>query len=182
MYLTRPYALDARTPEEAVRELADRAEIVDALHRFGLGQDLRDRELFASAFAEDAVLDFAPAAATWGADSPAMTGRDTIVDTILGMFAGRVDTTHTVTDPRVRVAADRRSAELTALVEAQHLLTADRTRSALLKNRYAVGLVPDDDGTDGSTGTGRSGPRWLVRTMRIDNVWFTGDPRTIFGG
>ena len=44
----------------------DRLEIVDALYRFGLGQDLQDRELFASAFAADAELDFRPAAARSG--------------------------------------------------------------------------------------------------------------------
>jgi hypothetical protein len=196
MYLTRPYALDARTRDDAVRELADRAEITDALYRFGLGQDLRDRDLFGSAFAEDAVLDFAPAAAEWGAASPLMTGRDTIVDSILAMFAGRVDTSHTVTNPRIAIAPDRGSAELTALVEAQHLLTADHARYALLKNHYAVGLVPDaparpdgtadtsvgsGSGTSGSSG-GFGGSRWVIRTMRIDNVWFTGDPKAIFGG
>ncbi|MCP3816621.1 hypothetical protein NLX86_00245 [Streptomyces sp. A3M-1-3] len=32
------------------RELRDPAEIVDALYRFGLGQDLKGRDLFASSF------------------------------------------------------------------------------------------------------------------------------------
>ncbi|MFH8381382.1 nuclear transport factor 2 family protein [Kitasatospora sp. NPDC018058] len=60
-----------------------------------------------------------------------MSGRDTIVDTILGMFTGRVDTTHQVTNPRITVDGD--TARLTALVEAQHLLIADPTKHALLK-------------------------------------------------
>jgi hypothetical protein len=168
-HVTHAHALDARTPQDAVRELRDRAEIIDALHRFGLGQDLRDRALFASAFAGDAEVDFSPAAARWGGESPPMTGRDAIVDTILALFAGRVDTSHVVTNPRVAVAADRRTARLTAIVEAQHLLTADHARHALLNNRYAVGLVPD-------------GERWVMRTVRIENVWFTGEPKAIFGG
>ncbi|MFG1806751.1 nuclear transport factor 2 family protein [Streptomyces sp. NPDC049040] len=169
MYLTDDHALAARSPQDALRELRDRTEITDALLRFGLGQDLRDRELFASAFAEDAEVDFSPAAVRWGADSPPMSGRDTIVDTILALFADRVDTSHVVTNPRIAVAADRRTARLTAIVEAQHLLTADHSRHALLNNRYAVGLVPD-------------GERWVMRTVRIENVWFTGDPKVIFGG
>lgn len=72
-----------------------------------------------------------------------MFGRDTIVATILGMFSGRVDTTHQVTDPRIAVDGD--TARLTALIEAQHLLTADRSKNALLKNLYDVGLVRDGD-------------------------------------
>ena len=77
-----------------------------------------------------------------------MTGRDTIVDTILGLFAGRVDTTHLVTNPRVAVDGD--TARLTAMVEAQHLLTADHAHHALLKNLYDVDLV-------------RDGARWVIR-------------------
>lgn len=148
------------------QQLLDRVEIVDALYRFGLGQDLRDRDLFASAFADDAELDFGPASAKWGATSPVMLGRDTIVDTILTLFEGRVDTTHQVTNPRVRIDGD--TATLTALVEAQHLLSADHGTFALLKNFYDVDLVRDGD-------------RWVMRRVRIDNAWYTGDPKAIFG-
>ncbi|GIH95716.1 nuclear transport factor 2 family protein [Planobispora siamensis] len=151
--------------EAVARELRDRTEIVDALYRFGLGQDLGDRRLFASAFAADAELDFRPAAARWGSEPPVMTGRETIVSTILELFAGRVATTHQVTNPRVVIEGD--TARLTALVEAQHLLTADHGTHALLKNLYDVGLVRDGD-------------RWVIRRLRIENVWFTGDPVAIF--
>ena len=70
-----------------------------------------------------------------------MVGRDTIVTTILTGFAGRVDTTHQVTN--VRTAVDGDTAHATALVEAQHLLTADHGTFALLKNPYSVELVRD---------------------------------------
>ncbi|MEV6832270.1 nuclear transport factor 2 family protein [Amycolatopsis sp. NPDC051102] len=143
----------------------DHIEIVDALYRFGLGQDLKDRELFASSFAADAELDFRPAAARWGAHPPLMTGRDAIVDTILALFTGRVDTTHQVTNPRVTIDGD--TARLTALVEAQHLLSPGHGTHALLKNRYDVGLVRDGD-------------RWVMRRVVIENAWYTGDPAAIF--
>lgn len=165
MYVTDDHALAADSGAAVVRELRDRVEIVDALHRFALGQDLKDKALFASAFTADAELDFRPAAAKWGARPPLMAGRDTIVTTILGLFTGRVDTTHQVTNARVAVEDD--TARLTALVEAQHLLTADREVFALLKNPYDVELV-------------RDGTRWLIHRMRIGNAWFTGDPAAIF--
>ncbi|MGK5557551.1 nuclear transport factor 2 family protein [Actinomadura kijaniata] len=160
MYVTETTSLTAGTDPR------DRVEIIDALYRFALGQDLRDAELFGSAFTADATLDFRPAAARWGAEPPVMTGRDTIVTTILGSFTGRVDTTHQVANPRVAVDGD--TARLTALVEAQHLLTADHSVHALLKNLYDVDLVRDGD-------------RWLMRHVRIANVWYTGDPEAIFG-
>lgn len=169
MYVTNDRALSATADHGAavVSELRERTEILDALYRFGLGQDLKDRELFASAFTIDAELDFRPAAVKWGAHPPVMAGRDTIVNTILGVFTGRVDTTHQVTNPRIALDGD--TARLTALVEAQHLLTADHATFALLKNPYDVELV-------------RYGARWLIRRMRIDNAWFTGDPNAIFNG
>ncbi|MEY9929426.1 hypothetical protein ABH926_004066 [Catenulispora sp. GP43] len=150
-----------------INELLDRLEIADALYRFGQGQDTQDAELFASAWTEDAELDFRPAAAAWGGTPPVMVGRDTIVTTILTGFAGRVDTTHQVTNVRAEIDGD--TAHATALVEAQHLLTADHGTHALLKNPYHVELV-------------RDGSRWLIRRMRIENTWFTGDPLAIFGG
>jgi hypothetical protein len=161
MYVIAHQALSARGGE-----LEDRTEVIDALYRFGLGQDLRDRELFASAFAVDAELDFRPTAAKIGIQSELMTGRDTIVDTIFGLFTDRVATTHVVTNPRVRLEGD--TARLTAIVQAQHLLTADRDRHALLTNLYDTELV-------------REGERWTMRRIRIDNVWYTGEPKVIFG-
>ncbi|GEC09802.1 hypothetical protein SSP24_74570 [Streptomyces spinoverrucosus] len=161
------YALAAQPGDTAaiVAELRDRAEITDALYRFALGQDLKDRELLASAFTTDAELDFR-AAARWGGKPPLMIGRDTIVSTILATFTGRMDTTHQVTNPRITI--DGNTARLTALVEAQHLLTDDPGTHALLKNPYTVDLV-------------REGSRWLIWRMRIDNTWLTGDPVAIFG-
>lgn len=161
------YALAAQPGDHAaiVAELRDRAEITDALYRFALGQDLKDRELLASAFTADAELDF-QAAARWGGKPLLMIGRDTIVSTILATFIGRMDTTHQVTNPRITI--DGNTARLTALVEAQHLLTDAPGTHALLKNPYTVDLVREDS-------------RWLIRRMRIDNTWLTGDPVAIFG-
>lgn len=162
-------ALSASSDDLAtvVAELRDRAEIVDALHRFALGQDRKDPDLLASAFTIDAELDFRPAAARWGGEPPVMSGRNVIVTTIMTLFAGRVDTTHQVTNARVTLDGDH--ATLTALVEAQHLLTADHNQHALLKNPYEVTLV-------------RDGRRWLIRSLRISNSWLTGNPHAIFGG
>ncbi|WP_436536494.1 nuclear transport factor 2 family protein [Actinoplanes sp. HUAS TT8] len=159
MYVIRDRALGTDDP-------GDHLEIVDALYRFGLGQDLADRTLFASSFTGDAELDFRPAAARWGGEPPLMTGRDAIVDTILAGFAGRVATTHQVTNPRI--AVDGATATMTALVEAQHVLIGNPGTYALLKNRYAVSLV-------------RDGGRWRMSRVHIDNVWFLGDPPAIFG-
>lgn len=143
--------------------------VVDPLYRFGLAQDRRyedgARELFASAFTEDATLDFRPAARRCGIEVPFMEGRQMIVDIIMDPRT-RLDTSHVVTNPRLQL--DGNSAELTALVEAQHLPTGDHSRHALLKNIYSVTVVRDEG-------------LWRMRRVHIDNLWFTGDPTVIIG-
>lgn len=150
-------------------ESVEAGAVVDALLRFGLAQDRRydpgARELFESAFTSDAVLDFRPAATKCGIDVPLMEGREMITSIIMNPET-RLDTTHVVTNTRVRVEGD--AARLTALVEAQHLPTGDHSRHALLKNMYAVTAR-------------RTGRVWRMDRVYIDCVWFTGDPTVITG-
>jgi hypothetical protein len=156
---------DRPTPA-TLASLADHVEVIDALYRFGAGQDLGDRALFESAFSERAVLDFTGPARRLGVTIPPFEGRRAIADTILGTVAD-LDTTHTVTNPRVALDGDR--ATLFALVEAQHLPRGDHRRHLLLKNIYTVALS-------------RDGARWVIDHMRIDNVWLDGDPTVLFPG
>jgi hypothetical protein len=145
--------------------VGDRAEIVDALYRFGAGQDLRDRRLFDSAFSAKAKLDFTGPARRLGAAVSVFEGRQAIGDRIFSAI-DQLDTTHTVTNPRV-THYDSRHASLVALVEAQHLPRGDHGRHLLLKNIYTATLSKVQD-------------RWLIDTLRIDNVWMTGDPSVLF--
>jgi hypothetical protein len=154
-------------PTATAITLLDRAEIVDALYRFGAGQDLRDRALFESAFARDAKLDFTGPAARLGVTIPVFSGRQMIADTIFSALDG-LDTTHTVTNPRI-TAYDGEQATLFALVEAQHLPRSDHNRHLLLKNIYTVQLS-------------REGSRWVVEHMLIRTVWLTGQAAVLFPG
>jgi hypothetical protein len=70
-----------------------------------------------------------------------------------------------VTNPRVEINAE--SAALFALVEAQHLPRSDHSRNLLLKNFYWVRLERTDQ-------------RWLINRLRIENVWYRGDPTVLF--
>jgi hypothetical protein len=161
--------MPAAIPEAAillarVQELRDRHEVIDALLRFAAGQDLDDRDMFLSAFAPDATLDFTQPARRFGAEVPVMPDRATIAG-ILETLAP-LNTTHTVTNPRVTLDGDR--AELSALVEAQHVTKAEPHHHILLKNIYNVGLSRDSD-------------RWVINRMVIHTVWHDGDPMVLFG-
>lgn len=145
----------------------DQLAIVDALYRFGAGQDLRDRALFESAFDDAATLDFTQPARRFGFDIPVFIGRRGIADAVFGAI-GALDTTHTVTNPRV-TTFDGNQATLFALVEAQHLPREDHGRHLLLKNLYWVALS-------------RRGAQWRIDSMRIELKWFDGDPQVLFPG
>jgi hypothetical protein len=58
---------------------------------------------------------------------------------------------------------------------------ADESVSGLTEgphaSRFAV-LVPHQATAE----LVRDGSRWLIRRMRIENAWYTGDPIAIFGG
>lgn len=148
-----------------VNETTDKLAVVETLYRFAAGIDLRDDDLLASALAEDAVSDFRPAAAKAGFEYPVLEGRDSIVQALTGSL-GHVDTTHSVSNPRVSVNGDQ--ARLDVLVEAQHVLKSDPARHYLMKNRYDVELV-------------RQGPIWLIQRVTVDNVWRTGELAALFG-
>jgi len=143
----------------------DHILIVDALYRFGAGQDMSDRALFESAFADDAVLDFTQPAKRLGIEIAVFKNRSGIADAIFAAIAG-LDTTHTITNPRI-TDYDGRHATLTTLVEAQHLPRADHSRHLMLKNIYRVELS-------------RSVDAWVMDHVRIDNVWMEGEPKVLF--
>jgi septum formation inhibitor-activating ATPase MinD len=143
----------------------DQFAVIETLYRFAAGIDLRDSVLLASVFTEDAISDFGPAAAKAGFEYPVLTGRETIVAALSGSLAG-IDTTHSVSNPRVSVDGDR--ARLDALVEAQHVPQNDHSRHYLMKNRYDVKLV-------------REGEGWLIQSVTVDNVWRSGDPGVLSG-
>jgi len=138
---------------------ADRLAVMDALYRYAAGIDLRQREVLASSLASDATIDFRAAAAKAGFEYPVLEGRDTIVSALSGSLKS-LDTTHTVSNPRIVLNGDR--AHLEALVEAQHLPADDHSRHYMMKNRYDVELVRDGD-------------VWVMHRLLIDNVWRDGD-------
>jgi hypothetical protein len=153
------------TATDVARELLDREAALDALHRFAAGQDLKDPELFESAFAPTATLDFTQPSRRFGGDVPVMPDRGAIMQ-ILDVLAPMV-VTHSVTNARVAVDGDR--GQIAALVEAQHIERAAPWRHLLLKNHFTVDVE-------------RDGERFVITRMVIENIWATGEPSVLFPG
>jgi hypothetical protein len=153
---------------ETVQQNATPAEylgVLDALHRFTWGMDTDNGALIASAFTEDGVADFSPAATKIGISFPPLKGRAVIEQALVPFAAGLV-TSHTVGNARVFVDGDK--ASLRALVEAQQISVKDKSRYVMLKNDYTVSLTKEGD-------------TWRINTMSIDNLWSEGDVKVLTG-
>lgn len=147
------------------KELESKYAVIETLYRYAAGIDLKNRELIASAFTEDAVSDFRPAAAKAGFEYPLLQGKEIIIKALMDSLHPIV-TTHSVNNPRVTVEGDK--ARLEAIVEAQHVPESDSSRHYMMKNRYEVELQKTDE-------------QWLISRVTVDNVWRTGDPSVLAG-
>lgn len=150
---------------KTINETADKLAVIDALYRFAAGIDQRDKNLLTSAFAADAISDFRPAGKKAGFEYPVLEGRETIISALSGSLTN-LETTHSVSNPRVMINGNK--ATLDALVEAQHVPSNDHTRHYLMKNRYEIEMI-------------RQNELWVIQHVVIDNIWRTGDPSVLSG-
>ena len=142
----------------------DRSEIADTMYRYAFGLDHGDPDSLASALTEDCVLDFTAGGRKLGIDFPVLTGRESVLQTLIPML-GPLDTSHTASNLQIEVSGD--TATLHGYMMSQHFMPGDGSRAgsdyALLMNRYDAELV-------------RDGMKWRFKRVMIDNAWAEGDP------
>jgi hypothetical protein len=162
-YKIRGATMTSDTPTKT--SARDHLDVVDAIYRFGAGVDFGDAELLATAFHQEAVVDFRPCGLKMGLNFPVLTGGTTIVG-FLSTTAATQLTTHVITNARIRIDADK--ATLRALVDATHLPKHDHSRRCQMMNWYEIALE-------------RHADQWRIRSMIIENAWFAGDPQVLMG-
>jgi hypothetical protein len=143
----------------------DRAEITEALFRFAAGLDHHDRALLESVLSLDATLDFTSPARRLGVDLPVFEGRHTVLEAVINSSAS-LDTTHSVTNPRI-VEYDGKRAVLGALVEEHYLPRDGSGRHVILMNSYQVDLFAELG-------------QWTIRHVKVDSLWLSGDPDVLW--
>lgn len=151
-------ALPASLPD-----LSGQAAVVDALYRAVIGLDTNDAELFNSAFTDEAVAEV---------NGHALNGRDYING---GMFQriGPLNTTHFITNVRVKVEEGGAKASLTASALAQHYRPGEGyqgEQNLLTGALYYLDLVKDSDGL------------WKSATFKMKTSWAQGDRSIAMGG
>lgn len=147
--------------------LTDREAAIDALIRFVWALDEGSSELSASSLTEDAtmVLSFTHN----GAKPRELTGRDTIVETLMSAVGRPLDTTHMATNIRCEVDGDK--AELQAQILAQHFrggegLGPEFNDFYLFGNIYKCSIVRADD-------------LWRISKVTIKAAWTQGNPEVM---
>ena len=145
----------------------DRYEIADALHRYCFGLDHGDSDSLASALTEDCIFDFRPASKRLHLDFPLITGRQSILDSVMPLI-GPLDTSHSASNIQIEISDD--SATLSAYVMSQHFMPREGAKRgaehALLMNRYEGELL-------------RDGTKWRFKRITISNAWSQGDPEIL---
>ena len=139
--------------------------VMDALYRFGEGVDRNEKALLATAFSNDAMVDFGPCGRAMGLDFPVLTGGESVV-AFLSATAATQTTSHVITNGRARVVD--KTATLRALIDATHLPRGDHARRCQMMNWYDADLVK---------GTGQ----WRIRRLVISSIWFIGDVQVLLG-
>jgi len=141
----------------------DRLGARDALLRFATGTDNGDAVLIRSAFTSDAVVDFGPCGEKLGLPFQSIAGSDAIVGFLAGTCKHQI-TSHVVTN--VRVEDTEAGVTMRALVEATHIDRSDQTRRFRMLDPYAANLTKHEG-------------HWWIERLKIDNIWFEGDPQIL---
>jgi hypothetical protein len=130
--------------------------------------DEGDAGILTDLLTDDVVVDLTPATTRIGLDFPVLTGRETVVPTMIGSV-GPLDTMHTVSNVTYRAAGDGWVIE--AYASAQHFLPGEgpdstRTRHVLMGNTWTFDVRPTPEG-----------PR--VARFTMDTRWLEGDPTVL---
>lgn len=139
--------------------LDPRQAVADALYRCILGIDTNDQELFESAYLHDESASFVLGPVS-------INGWNNISKFLSRVF--ELTTTHFVTNVRVKIKGDLKTAYMTAHVLAYHMLPEDalkvEDKSYTAGCLYFIDLVKND--ADGS---------WKIKRWEIKQNWTTGD-------
>lgn len=109
------------------------------------------------------MVDFTSAGKKLGLDFAAVSGREAVVQILIGVL-GPLDTSHTTSNLQIEVSGD--TATLHGYLMSQHFMPGQGPKCssdfALLMNRYDAELV-------------RDGQNWRFKHAVIDNAWAQGD-------
>ena len=150
--------------------LSPREAAADAINRFVLALDLNDADIMRSAFTTDGVLDKSGLKKVIGGDPGVENGIDEILEGALA-YIGPMDSSHHVSNFRVKFDSDQTEADVICHVWAQHFKSGEgpdpsKREYILFGNIYYADVVKDGQGDDAL---------WKIKHIGMHNLWCEGD-------
>lgn len=144
--------------------LSDREAVIETLTNFALSLDDGDANLLAATITETMVMDVSPLGSIGLGDKP-IVGREDVVSHLITAVGIGMDTTHHVSNFRIRFDGDKAEVGCYALAQhfrAGHGPPADHGDYFLMGNRWTVSLVKQ---------TGE----WRIQNFILTPAWTVGD-------
>jgi ketosteroid isomerase-like protein len=144
--------------EPELRQLIDERDITATLHRYASALDLRDWELLATCFTEDAVGDY-------GTGPQPLQGIEAITALCQGVLESLDHSQHLIGN--VEVAVDGDAATASSYLQAQHVRAgAPGGENFIIAGRYVDELARTDEG-------------WRISRRRLERWWDEGNPAVV---
>jgi len=146
---------------DSLSRLLDERDILDVVHRFAAGMDLRDWEAYRAVFADELVLDYT----SYRGGEPTVVPADAWVDRVRRRFSTLLATQHSLSNHRLEVEGD--DARCLLYVEAMHVAAIDGVEQwCVVGGQYDDQLARTDRG-------------WRITRKKLDVRWVTGDRRVL---
>ena len=142
---------------DALARLVDERDVLDTVHRFAAGMDLRDWAAYRAVFTDDLVLDYT----SYRGGEPVTVAADAWVERVRRRFATMLATQHQLGNHRIEVDGD--SARCRTYVEAMHVALVDGAEDWCL-----IGGEYDDL-------LRRTPSGWLIERKKLDVRWTIGN-------
>jgi hypothetical protein len=148
--------------------LTPREAATDAIYRFTQALDENNSSLLRSSITLDAMVDRSGLSTVTGRDLPPTPGIDLVERFVLGTI-GPMDTSHNVSNIRVKLDENQKEAEVTCYVIAEHYKAGDgpdpqKSVRLSVSTRYRADVIEDE----------KEG-LWKIKRVDLVTLWSVGD-------
>ena len=149
------------TDDPRITRLVDERDVLDVVHRFAAGMDLRDWDAYRAVFADELILDYT----SYRGGEPVVVAADAWVDRVRRRFATMLATQHSLSNHRIELDGDE--ARCLTYVEAMHVAEIDGVEQwCVVGGQYDDLLRRTPDG-------------WRLTRKKLAVRWTIGDRRVL---
>ena len=153
--------MSASTGDPRIADLVDERDVLDVVHRFAAGMDLRDWDAYRAVFTDELLLDYT----SYRGGAPTVVSADDWVERVRRRFATMLATQHSLSNHRIELDGDE--ARCLTYVEAMHVAEIDGVEQWCLIGGQYDDLVR------------RTAQGWRISRKKLSVRWTIGDRRVL---